>query len=280
MGSLVGHCVPGALLVLLAVWWLFHLPRRLLLCRRQGCGFFTTLTFPVPLPGLQKLPVEGILKILLTAVGMALEVEASTGWGVHDEITYMEDIQHMAVYSFFCLAGVLDCITYRRHSCLPRRLDYVVTVLAFLAQATIFMSHITGREELDVLLHTLLVVTGLSCALFVGLEAVHGSSLIVAYLKAYSVVLQGTWLLQTGFVLYPPGPRQHHSAAWNEDRDQQWYNFVPLLFTWHMAGNFVLVLAVYGLCYVLCDRRGSRLGLEVDRELATVYWAQTHTDTT
>ena len=62
----------------------------------------------------------------------------------------------------------------------------------------------------------------------------------VALARAYSVLLQGTWFWQAGFVLYSPLPG---AVPWRQD-DHEQMMVVTMMFAWHMAGVFVVMLCI------------------------------------
>ena len=77
--------------------------------------------------------------------------------------------QHITMYFFFALSGVLDLLTMRGLA--PEGTDYMGMVIALLVEGALFKFHLFGRDELDVLIHVLLLyVIGFS-ALVITLEA-------------------------------------------------------------------------------------------------------------
>ena len=73
------------------------------------------------------------------------------------------------MYFFFALSGVLDLLTMKGLA--PEGTDYLGMVIALLVEGALFKFHLFGRDELDVLIHVLLLYAIGFSALVVALEA-------------------------------------------------------------------------------------------------------------
>lgn len=109
---------------------------------------------------------------------------------------------------------------------LPKRIDYVMSVIGFSIEALLFVNHIHGRDMLDMHLHTYLVYAIYGCVVTSTLEAIYPRQIIFTYGRILFVILQGnhsfvsylsclliinfiifsigTWFWEIGFILYPP----------------------------------------------------------------------------
>jgi len=137
------------------------------------------------------------------------------------------------------MSGVVDILVHHRAP-LPQDIQYFVGCLAFIVEAVLFMFHLHGRTEMDVLIHTLLVYVVYANVVAVVLEIRYRHSITVALARAYGVLLQGTWFWQAGFLLYNPLPG---AVAWRgDDHDQMMV--VTMIFAWHMAAGLVVMLCI------------------------------------
>ena len=116
------------------------------------------------------------------------------------------------------------------------------------AELVLFKFHLHGRGDLDVLVHTLLLILIAGCIVATLTEYKFSANPLAAYTRAWMVLLQGTWFIQVGFILYPPLPFMLH---W-EQEDHQQMMLATMMFTWHMAADTILVFLISALsrsCY-------------------------------
>lgn len=71
---------------------------------------------------------------------------------------------------------------------------------------------------------------------------VYKNNVLPAICRAYFIVLQGTWLFQVGFILYPLS----FMGGWDQENHDQMM-ITTMIFTWHFAGVFLL-FSLLGLC--------------------------------
>ena len=155
---------------------------------------------------------------------------------------YVGDIQHVSMYFFFFIAGLVD-ILYTRKSgkVLPGGVDYVISFLGFTAQFILFKFHVHGQHPLEMTLHQLLLYVIAGSALTCLIEYNFRSNILAAYARAFMVFLQGTWFYQVGFILYPPFSWQKH---W-DPFDHHNIMFAVAIFNWHV------VLVVFLMCFLI-----------------------------
>ncbi|CAG7718570.1 unnamed protein product [Allacma fusca] len=142
--------------------------------------------------------------------------------------THMANAQHITMFFFFGLNGVVDLLQYKKWD-LPPKLDYVSAALAFAIEGFLFYFHLHGRSHMDVQVHMFLFQTVVACVVSTLLEMQHSHNVILALCRTFFTLLQGTWFFQIGFILYPP-----IGENWDEeDHDQMMV--ITLIFTWHVA---------------------------------------------
>nr|XP_053630223.1 transmembrane protein 45B-like isoform X1 [Cherax quadricarinatus]XP_053630224.1 transmembrane protein 45B-like isoform X1 [Cherax quadricarinatus] len=244
MGTFIGHVVPGAFLSLFSLWWIYNIFKKFFLSQRAvgvrdgGSGRYcyrSTCTFNSSC--CPKLPVEGILKVVFVAVAMTGELSTAFVDGV---FVHFNNAQHMTIYFFFGLNGAMDIVTFYGGS-IPQDLDYLSAILAFCVEALVFTYHLHGRTPMDVQVHMFLVYVVGGCILAIALEMYHKRSVLPALARTYLTLLQGTWFVQMGFILYHP-----IGEAWNQEDDKQMM-IVTLILCWHSAAIFVLMVIAGGL---------------------------------
>ena len=247
MGSFLGHVLPGSLFIAFAVWWTILITRRWIVCSRIGAPFVNTASYHC-WGVTSRISMEGFFKILVTSVGIIGELIAATeplrenSVGLRGDLNgvYVGDIQHVSMYMFFLLSGIVDCLIHNQCIKLPFSLDYIVSALAFSAEFILFYFHVSaGQDLLERCLHTLLLWAIFACVCTVLLEMNFRQSLLCGYARAFAVFLQGTWFYQVAFILYPVLPTQRH---WESNDANVMY--AALFFTWHWILVAFLMLSI------------------------------------
>jgi len=144
---------------------------------------------------------------------------------------------------------MVDILVHHRAP-LPQDIEYLIGCLSFVVEAVLFMFHLHGRTQLDVLIHTLLLYVVYANIVVIVVEMRYRHSISVALTRAYSVFLQGTWFWQAGFLLYNPLPG---AVPWDGDNHDQMM-VVTMMFAWHMAAVFVIMVCI-GAAVAVCQAR-------------------------
>jgi hypothetical protein len=249
MGTFGGHALPGSFFLIFSVWWTYNIFRRYHISQiKGGLPFKASVTFPcMCLCGkLKTWELEGAIKIFFTTVGFTLEIITAFKDG---KFTYYGNGQHATMFFFFGLSGAFDIVVHHRIP-MPKHIEYVAMTLAFVVEGLLFKFHLHGRDEMDVLLHTLLLyaVYGTIACCFLEMKFRHSAIVILA--RTYFVALQGSWFWQIGFVLYNPF---NGFGDWDhEDHDQMM--LITMMFAWHMGGVLLLMMAAGGVMGCLMYR--------------------------
>jgi len=156
------------------------------------------------------------------------------------------------------MSGMVDILVHHRAP-LPEGIEYLIGCLSFAVEAVLFTFHLHGRTGLDVLIHTLLLYVVYANVLIVIIELRYRHSIAVALARAYIVFLQGTWFWQAGFLLYNPIPG---AVPWKDD-DHKQMMVVTMMFAWHMAAVFVIMVCI-GAAVAACQTRSSRADTGAD----------------
>ena len=242
MGTFLGHALPGSFFLLFAIWWHTQLTRRYIICKKQGKQFCSSASFPLLWRCMSNWPIEGILKLTVTTVGMIGEMIAATNYLHANAFVFMGDLQHVTMYAFFAISGAVDIFANRGYRFIPPGLDYVAGALAFTAEALLFTFHLHGRSPLDIVLHQLLVFAIAACVLATLFECKYRSEPIIPFLRVFFVFLQGTWFFQVGFILYPPHP-VFRTLVYSIRSDSD-VTAAGIIFAWHCAGVIIAMAII------------------------------------
>ncbi|KAI9552099.1 hypothetical protein GHT06_022436 [Daphnia sinensis] len=235
MGTLLGHMLPGSFFILFAIWWLISISRRYYRSRlsRHGEDYRSSTMYTSSC--LPRVPIEGILKIVATSIGII--GETATGFE-NGRWTHWGNAQHISMFLFFGFTGVVDVLYFYKVD-IPPNLDYAAACLAFGIEGFLFGNHLHGRSHMDVMVHMYLFYVIIACVICVALEARYRENVTVALARTYFTFLQGTWFYQIGFILYPPGKMAHWDQ---EDHDQMM--IITMIFSWHCAIVAVIMFFV------------------------------------
>lgn len=276
MGSFAGHLIPGVFFVSFALWWTVHIWLRYWKARLRSDikSYKNSATYTCGSCCCQNrsLPIEGFLKITFTVIGIIAEI--ATGFNGYGYFANIGNAQHISMYSMFLISGVIDILLYFGIS-LPKNLDYYWASVAFMGEGILFKFHLHERSELDVQIHTLLIYVIFSCAVVVLLELYWQDSFLAGFSRAFLVMLQGTWFIQLGFILYNPIPG---GSPWTSDHHS--LTISTVVFTWHAMGIFIIMLTIGGIikCFTTTGVKTSYKGRTGDR-LAMQRLLQDETDT-
>ncbi|XP_066990085.1 transmembrane protein 45B-like [Macrobrachium rosenbergii] len=247
MGTFMGHLLPGSFFILYASWQMFSIFTKYFLSQRalatmrdeNGSGGSPSTPYRSTcahvFPCCPRIPMEGIAKILLTTIGFLGELITAFKDGV---FVHYGNAQHMTMYFAFGLSGVFDIIASRGPRTALPNLDYVALAMAFSMEALLFGYHLHGRTPLDVQVHILMLYTIMLCAVATIIEMVYRRSVLPALMRTYFAMLQGTWFVQIGSILYEP-----LTTPWDENSHSQMM-LATVLFCWHCMGIFILMAFV------------------------------------
>jgi hypothetical protein len=239
MGNFGGHALPGSFFIIFAIWWTVQIYRRHFRSQQKGgLPFKASVTYPCDcLCGkIRNLEWEGMLKVFFTLVGGGLEIFTAFKDG---QFTHFGNGQHATMFFFFGLSGVIDILVHHKAP-LPKDVEYVIATLAFVVEDVLFMFHLHGRTPLDVLVHTLLVYVLHATVIVCVVEMRYRNNVTVSLTRTFLVFLQGTWFWQVGFILYNP---IHGHIPWKDD-DHEEMMVATMMFAWHMAVVFLLMLSI------------------------------------
>lgn len=273
MGSLAGHVLPGSIFVFYGISWIalsfwLHLSTPAITGHTQTRK--TTYTdykreaklgrvSYIPQPFCSKVPLEPLIKILLSCIGILCEAFADIRdghfvWNVINISTgplqSVSRLHHLTMYGAFLLSGLVDVIGLIVR--IPRNMSKLFLSLALFIEGLLFWYHTHDKEHLSVALHSLLIIV-IFIALFLSLVRVlQPCNVIINSLLGTMLLTQGTWFIHVGSILY--GHHSHWSVS-DEASSTNQIMFAVVIFNWHVLGNMFFTLLVYIL--MLAIFRGS-----------------------
>lgn len=144
------------------------------------------------------MPAESYVKIVCATVGMLGEFITGFSHVVDDvskrtRLTFGENnAQHITMFLAFALAAGIEVLVHRKYP-LPKGIDFLANLLAYVVEAFLFHFHLHGRNEVDIHVHTLLVYAIVFCVGSVAWEYNRPHQLLATYARIAGTFLQGVW---------------------------------------------------------------------------------------
>ncbi|XP_019641397.1 PREDICTED: transmembrane protein 45B-like [Branchiostoma belcheri] len=184
----------------------------------------------------------------------------------------LENWQHTTMHGFFLLNGFCDVLIALRAP-VPSGIDHATLSLACAVEGLLFFYHLHGRTDLDVHVHQLLILVIVPCVVVTGLETWNPRTVYLPALRAAGAMLQGTWLWQAGFILFPPFPGHEWDLESHENM-----MFVSMAFCWHILGILLFMCVVYTVVYHIYQAKEKQRGTELELGPLSSHMLQTHSD--
>ncbi|NXS91456.1 TM45B protein, partial [Jacana jacana] len=256
--NFLGSALRGTFFFIFGLWWSVRYPLKYL--RRKANAESHNY-------GVQGAEVfEGAVKAFFALAGILVEqfIPAGPHLQLYNPKTHSwTDLTHWhytTMYLFFVLSGIVDAC----HASLklPLGLDRLSLSVALFVEGLLFCFHDYNDGTLDHHLHSLLamaIFVGALCAL---LEVFLRDHIILETIRTSSFLLQGSWLWQIGFVLFPPwgGP------GWDQT-DHSNFVFLTMCFCWHYAAALAVLVvnsAASHCCNESCQLKFGDIDVELD----------------
>lgn len=146
----------------------------------------------------RKIPVESVIKLLIGLFSL-LFGESNILSDEENDINY----QHISMYSLFTFTFMIEILMFYKVD-LPDRLEHATFILTFILYDLILFNHLHGREPLDVKLHFLFACCIFMIIVFAVLEFYNPKQVLFTYGRVLFYTFQGVWLIQIGYIMYPP----------------------------------------------------------------------------
>lgn len=237
MGTFIGHVFPGVALSMLAFWWLINILKRYHQSKQKGIPFRSSPTYKCSCPcvRLNNYEVEGAIKLVICSVGAFGEIFNAFEDG---KFKYYGNGQHATMFTSFAISGLLDLLRHHKFP-VEEEASYAMTALCLAVEGILFKYHLHKRDEIDTLIHMLMIYTIFCNMLAVLAEIRFRNSLLACVSKCYFLLLQGAWFVAVGFIIYNP----IKMPKWDPERHED-FLLATMMFTWHALGVAVFIFAV------------------------------------
>eukprot|EP00249_Psilotum_nudum_P015109 c25171_g1_i2 orf=241-1197(+) len=259
MGTFIGHVAPGVGFILIGLWHVFNTIRNY----AQGPWDFETRSwFPVRYRGLLK-----YLELYAIMFGSCLSIASelfigperhqplADDWSIPPE--HLNNFEHSSISLFFLIYASVALFIDIYKILIPYGFLHVLGAFAFSQELLLFHLHSADHMGLEGRYHWLLkliIFVSLSCTL---LEIVWQQSFLVALVRAMSILFQGCWFIQMGFMLWIPffvpkncwkNFEQGHYVVRCADQESTMRGkaLANLQFNWWLAGLTLFIL----ICYI------------------------------
>ncbi|XP_078521986.1 transmembrane epididymal protein 1 [Lissotriton helveticus] len=253
MGTFIGHISPGLAFLSFGLFYAFRFSWMVLNGQRTQ---FQECKRPPGLRGaLRHIPTEGVLKVVYGTMAIMAEFFYPPGvnkfyfYELSDptfRFQHPNEWQHVTMYGYFAFSGWLDIVS---QACLPKRLillEQVALCVAFYVTTLLLKFHMHGKDGVENQIHSLLLMTCLFTSLILTVELWRPNYRRLWFAKTLMVMVQGTWLLHSAFILFRPPT----GVRW-DDTSMENLMFLTNFYCWHLAVNAALLAGIFGLTKVL-----------------------------
>lgn len=112
----------------------------------------------------------------------------------------VDEWQHITVYVFFIMNGIVDIISHMELYKMPRGIDYVASATAWAAFGFLFISHSHGKTKVSIFYHQELGTLAVIVAVVTLMQYKYEENALVALVRGGCCTLAGTWLYQVNFL--------------------------------------------------------------------------------
>ena len=207
----------------------------------------------IPQPFLKKVPLEPIIKTILPGLGVLVELFMNVkydsagkshlvflSYKVHfnentGQYSDLNRFYHVCLYSTFVLSGIVDLLSLCVR--LPRATSQLFLCFAIYCEAFLFSFHVHGRNLFNNSVHQVLLMFVITTAVFATLRMLNPRNLFINAGLAGSMMLQGTHLIQAGWILYG-------GTHWDVESHQN-VKFVGAVSLWHLFGVNIFMMAFF-----------------------------------
>ena len=214
----------------------------------------------IPQLFLKRIPFEPIAKVVLPSLGIFVELFLNMKFDEqgksrlipwHYRVTFADGqfldlnrFYHMCLYSTFALSGIIDLVSLCIK--LPRVTSQLFLSFALYCESLLFSFHVHGRNLFNNGVHQLLLIFVMATALFSTLRMLTPRNLFINTGFAGSMILQGTHLIQAGWILYG-------GTHWRLDSHEN-VKFMTALSVWHLLGVSLFMLTTFVIMRAVIHR--------------------------
>jgi hypothetical protein len=215
----------------------------------------------------RQIPMESILKILITSIHFSIEL--ITGYdGQPTPHIGDENAHHTAMLFGFFLGSWIEVLIHYKVP-LPKRLAQVMGFLAFAIEALMMVFHLHARTMIDGHIHKLLGLT-MVCSMISALgECFDPNNFWLIIARSFFALTQGTWFIQAAYIIWPQ--TSNPLFLWDPDSHRS-VTLLTMSYAYHLAGNAFILIVMYLIVYMCISYRGKLNNDEVeDDEIVSDY---------
>ena len=249
--------ILGVFFIVFAFWWHINNCIRYLRSlvnehdeqtKRQQIKFQGSTTYPcfwLPCKTVHRLPIESILKILITSIHFTIEL--ITGYNSKPRPHLGdENAHHTAMLFGFFLGSWIEILVYYKVP-LPKRITQVMGFLAFAMEGLMMVFHLHARSMIDAHIHQLLGLT-ITCSMIGAIgECFDPNNFWFIIARSFFALTQGTWFIQAAYVIWPTSTNPYF--LWDPDSHRS-VSLLTMCYAYHLAGNAFVLIILYLLVYV------------------------------
>ncbi|KAJ6637893.1 Transmembrane protein, partial [Pseudolycoriella hygida] len=211
-----GHLLPGTAFILIGIWWLWNtleihnkneqrrnthdiLCQEILLDKSHHVHDSSAFgaTYNGDMAGFWY--CEGFYKIVYASFDLFGHFLVVLYGG---EMT--DERQHMTVYIFFIVNGIVDLSIHLKLIEIPDGTDYLTASIAWAAFGYLFLSHKHAKTPISIFYHQILGWLAIAVAAVTLMQYKYEKNTLVAMIRGSCCILTGTWLYQIAFSFHNP----------------------------------------------------------------------------
>jgi hypothetical protein len=247
--------------VSLAFWWHFNnCTRYIRLLRSENdenlkkrqIKFEGAMTYPcfcLPFKVCRRWPIESIVKIILPSIDFTAKI--ITGFEIRPK-AHIDPLRslHMPLQLGFMFAGWVEVLVHNKVP-LPKRITQVMTVLQFSIEGFIMGFHTHPASLVETHIHRLLTLT-IICSVIVAIgECFDPNNFSFIVTRSLFTLTQGTWLIQTGFILWPLTDDPYFT--WERDSHDS-VIYITMSYAYHLIINAFMLIIFYLVIHKFISR--------------------------
>jgi hypothetical protein len=231
-------------------------------------GSTTYPCFCIPNETFRRLPIESIVKILITSIHFSIEI--ITGYNSNPRPHLGdENAHHTAMLFGFFLGSWVEILVHYKVP-LPKRINQVMGFLAFAMEGVMMVFHLHARTMIDSHIHQLLALT-IVCSMIGAIgECFDPNNFWFIIVRSFFALTQGTWFLQAAYVLWPKTTNPYF--LWDPDSHRS-VSLLTMSYAYHLAGNAFLLIISYLIIYIFVSPsiKANHIQVDDDDEMVGEY---------
>ncbi|KAM3397862.1 transmembrane protein 45B [Capsicum galapagoense] len=257
MGTLVGHVAPGFGFFLLGIW---HLINHIRLHALHPKSYTSLPWFPTS--RIRYLELFLIMGACLASISMELFIGPKKHQPLDIDGTipsyHLHNFEHsnisltFFVYALFTI--IFDKVTFPLHA--KYEMTQFLGAIAFGQQLLLFHLHSADHMGVEGQYHWLLQIAIFVCLSTTLLGIPFPKSFLNSFVRSYSIMFQGIWLMVMGFMLWTPKfiPKgcfinfeEGHKVVRCENHEalERAKSLVNIQFSWYIVGNTIFCVTLY-----------------------------------